>query len=279
VVEVKMAQRTLIFWLLALLVTLTSIVWQRLSGPTHPIRLHEVVGRAEVKGKLLRSHSTSSDLPITLEIVGNQLQGRLLWRRYPTADEWSIVPLVPEEGSLQAFIPAQPSAGKVEYKVVLSRVGEEQEAGTYLPAGEAVVARFKNDVPTTVLIFHIVVMFLAMLWSSRAGLEAACGGPAYRRQALVTLALLIAGGLILGPIVQKYAFDAYWTGWPFGEDLTDNKVAVAVAVWLIAILRCRGNKGRGAVLAAAVVTLVIFAIPHSMHGSTLDYETMQKVSG
>ena len=32
----------------------------------------------------------------------------------------------------------------------------------------------------------------------------------------MTFGLIAVGGFILGPIVQKNAFDAYWTGIPFG---------------------------------------------------------------
>ena len=82
--------------------------------------------------------------------------------------------------------------------------------------------------------------------------------------------------------MQKYAFGAFWTGWPLGEDLTDNKLAVAVLAWLFAVLDLRRRvsdprRGRLLALAAAVVVSLIFAIPHSMHGSTLDYETMQQI--
>ena len=66
-------------------------------------------------------------------------------------------------------------------------------------------------------------MFFGMLLSTRAGLEAYSTTPNYGRLILWTVALLTVGGLLLGPIVQKYAFDAFWTGWPFGTDLTDNK--------------------------------------------------------
>ena len=91
-----------------------------------------------------------------------------------------------------------------------------------------------------------------------------------RRQAWVAFALLVVGGLALGPVVQKFAFDAYWTGWPFGTDLTDNKTAVAVAAWAFALWRCRGGRlARGAVVAAALVTIVVFSIPHSLFGSEL----------
>ena len=82
--------------------------------------------------------------------------------------------------------------------------------------------------------------------------------------------LLAIGGLLLGPAVQKYAFDAWWTGWPFGHDLTDNKTAIAVAAWGIALLRTRGGRGaRVAIVVAALVTMAVFIVPHSMFGSEL----------
>ncbi len=59
--------------------------------------------------------------------------------------------------------------------------------------------------------------------------------------------LLVLGGFLLGPIVQKYAFGAFWTGWPFGEDLTDNKTAVAVLAWLprVTLLALWGSRRTG----------------------------------
>ena len=91
-----------------------------------------------------------------------------------------------------------------------------------------------------------------------------------------TAALLLwVGGFILGPIVQKMAFDAFWTGIPFGHDLTDNKLLIAGVAWLWAILRLRGGRSaRTSVFAAAVITLVIFAIPHSTWGSQIDWEQL-----
>jgi len=101
--------------------------------------------------------------------------------------------------------------------------------------------------------------------------------------ALVTFGLIAVGGFILGPIVQKHAFDAYWTGVPFGWDLTDNKTLIAGAFWAVALLALRGGKngeaGRGAraaVLVAAVATLAVFAIPHSTWGSEIKWESVQK---
>jgi hypothetical protein len=257
--------------------TLTSVVWQRISGPTHPVRVNERVDGATITGKLLRAHVTSSPLPVTItcEPAPAAITGTLHWRRYPTDEMWNTLPMSERDGQFSAAIPVQPAAGKVEYRVQL----EGESTQLFIPAGPAIVARFRDEVPGVALVPHIILIFCAMLWSSRAGLEALAKGPRLKQLSLLTLLLLVAGGLILGPIVQKYAFGAFWTGWPLGEDLTDNKIAIAALAWVNALIQLRvGRGGRWSVLVAAVVTLVVFAIPHSMHGSTLDYETMQQIS-
>jgi len=71
--------------------------------------------------------------------------------------------------------------------------------------------------------------------------------------------------------VQKYAFDAFWTGFPFGYDLTDNKALIAMLFWLAAWLASRTRDRRGWIILAALVMFIIFMIPHSLLGSELDY--------
>jgi hypothetical protein len=88
-----------------------------------------------------------------------------------------------------------------------------------------------------------------------------------------TIGLLLLGGFLFGPIVQKYAFGNFWTGVPFGYDLTDNKTLIALLAWLLALWSLRGGRSaRGFVVAAAVIMLVIFLVPHSLLGSELRYD-------
>jgi hypothetical protein len=90
---------------------------------------------------------------------------------------------------------------------------------------------------------------------------------------------LIFGGLILGPVVQKYAFDAYWTGFPFGHDLTDNKTAVAFIGWLIAFLMYKkSNQPKRWALFASILLLIVYLIPHSVLGSELDYKKIDEMN-
>lgn len=263
-------------WTLAVVVTLASAVWQRTTGPTYPVRVDTEISGAPVRGELPRSHSVTGDLPIELEAPDAAVLGAVLWRRLGAGDDWTRVEMSREGTRLLARLPAQPAAGKLEYHVILVR-GDATQA---INGEQAVVARFKGDVPAWVLVPHIFFMFFAMLWSNRCGLEAVAGGPRRRVMALTTFGLLIVGGLVLGPIVQKYAFGAFWTGWPFGEDLTDNKLAVAVIAWGVAALRRDGGRGaRTAAIIAALVVFAVYMIPHSLHGSTLDYASMETVSG
>jgi len=111
-----------------------------------------------------------------------------------------------------------------------------------------------------------------MLLSTRTGLEAFLHRENMKRLTIWTVVLLAAGGLIMGPVMQYLAFGEFWTGFPLGWDLTDNKTLVSVIAWgwaLYAVLK--GRPARTPVLAAAIITLVIYLIPHSLLGSELDY--------
>jgi hypothetical protein len=178
-----------------------------------------------------------------------------------------------EGGTLVALLPTQPPAGKLEYSVSLAT-----PAGPVrVPEGEPIVMRFKGDVPALVLVPHVVTMFVSMMIGIRAALAAALGRPEAHRYAWVAVVGIAIGGLVLGPIVQKYAFGAYWTGWPFGGDLTDNKTLAMWLAWVaaVAVLGRRRDPldrlARAATVAAALVMVAVYLVPHSLRGSELDY--------
>jgi len=127
-------------------------------------------------------------------------------------------------------------------------------------------------VPWGILLPHILFMFAAMLLSTRAGLEVFARTPRLRGLTFWTLGTLFVGGMVLGPFVTHYAFGPWWTGFPAGSDLTDNKTLIALVGWIVAALAVgRSRIARAWVLAAALVTLVIFAIPHSWTGGEPSY--------
>jgi NADH:ubiquinone oxidoreductase subunit 6 (subunit J) len=267
--------RNLIFWLIAVIVTLAAARYQRATGPTHPARGEFNIGQETYRYKLIRSHGGESDAPITLTIPDSEVTGFLIYKRYNVDEEWTTVPMQRDGDELKAFLPHQPPAGKLEYFIRLQK-GDE---AVIVPRDRDLVIRFKGAVPITVLLPHILLMFSAMLVSTRAGLEALTRNGNPRKYVLWATGLLFFGGMIMGPIVQKYAFGAFWTGAPFGWDLTDNKTLIAMIGWVIALIATgKGRRARWSVIGAAVLLLLVFSIPHSMMGSELDYQTGEVVS-
>ena len=264
--------RPALLWIAAFLLMAGAAVWQRLTGPTHPTRVHAEVAGQDVRFRLLRSAVSGEPFLVSVP-APEAVSGVVRYRRFPTSEPFQDVAMRREGGVLVALLPTQPPAGKLEYAVVLSSAGREVP----VPAEGPVVMRFKGDVPAGVLVPHVVFMFFGMMIGVRATLAAAFARPETRRYAWVTVVLIGIGGLVLGPIVQKYAFGAYWTGWPFGEDLTDNKtlamwLAWVVAVWVLGKRRDPADRrARWTVAAAAAVMLAVYVIPHSMRGSQLDY--------
>ena len=273
--------RKTVLWIIALLVTLASAYYQRVTGPTYPISGSTTFAGTTVEYKLARSQGGEDDQEVAVVVPNAHIAGRLLYKRYKTSDAWTGLPMTREGDRLVGYLPNQPPAGKLEYSVELY-TGSDR---AFIPATkQAVVTRFKGEVPAWALLPHIFLIFLAMLFSVRTALEAVFSEGEVRGFALWTLGLMAFGGLVFGPIVQKFAFGEYWTGFPFGMDLTDNKTAISFLAWLIAVLAV-WNRGyrfthpgrRWYSVAAAVVTLVVFLIPHSMFGSELDYSKQPRV--
>jgi len=261
-------KKPLLLWFTAFVVTAVSAYVQRVTGPTYPLRGEVLLGKLPIRYRLERSHSGSSEAFISITIRDGSVFGVVRWRRLNSDDEWMFVPMTREGDLLIAGVPGQPPSGKISYSVYLKRNSEE----AVIPPDAPAVMRFKGEVPPLVLWVHICLMFLAMLLSTRTGLEYFAPGNDIKSLTYGTVALLTVGGMILGPVVQKYAFGAYWTGWPFGTDLTDNKTLLALLAWIaVASALKRSKRIRLWALAAALLTLAVYMIPHSVLGSEMDY--------
>ena len=260
-----------LFWFLAVVITLGSAVYQRMTGPTYPLRGKAVVDGTEIRYRLPRSAETVEDAEVAVPAPA-AVEGWLDWKRYPTEDAWARVPLVREGDRLVGHLPKQPAAGKLAYRVHLGR----DDGAPPVTGDDPVIMRFKDPVPTWIIIPHVIIMFAGMLLATAAGLSALDKKRNPRRFVLWTVALLFVGGFILGPLVQKYAFGVAWTGFPLGTDLTDNKTLIAFLAWIIALIAGRkGKPARPFVIAASLITLLIFLIPHSLFGSEYDYSKLR----
>ncbi len=268
--EIKRAG-SVALWVVATLLTLVILVYQRRTGPTYPIDVRETVGPATLTGRLPRTHPGEGGAEIALKASGGAVDGRVQWRRFPTSDPWQETPMRGEDGRLRAELPHQPRAGKLEYRVELSCDGRTIS----LPKQGAAVIRFRGDVPAWIVIGHVVAMFVGLLFGLRIALAAVFNEPRPMRLAAWLVGASALGGFVLGPVMQLYSFGALWTGWPLGPDLTDTKTLATVVVWVIAWW-VAAKKPRWARIAAFVGTAAMlgaYLVPHSLRGSQLDWST------
>jgi hypothetical protein len=267
----------ILLWILAVVLMMATAVYQRRTGPPPPPPGPQPRAGPPIEYKLLRSETTGTEARIAVAVPPGPITGTLQWRRYPTLEPFTAQPMQRQDGELYAELPTQPPAGKLEYRVELRANDQVAVAPVDGPA----VLRYKGDVPAAVLIPHILFMFLGLVWGLRTLLELAVGRPMVRRQAWTAMGLMLLGGMILGPAVQHYAFGEAWTGVPFGWDLTDNKTLLMVIAWGTGcgFLGFRGEisrRGKTAMMVAGLIMLLVYLIPHSLFGSTLNYEAVDQ---
>ena len=251
---------TIIIWSAALIITILSAYYQRITGPSYPLKNKVVFQGREISYELPRSGNSYENPLIKVKAPIDNMKGVLLWKRYETKDDLTRAEMVLVEGVLRGELPKQPAMDKLAYNVRLSADNSE----ITIP-GEPVVIRFKDEVPIFYLGLHILGMFGALLLAVRTGLEPFKKEPQFKKFTFWTLGFLTFGGFVMGAVVTKYAFGLYWTGFPVGMDLTDNKTLLSWIVWMItAVMVFKSKKPILWVAIASVVTLLIFLIPHSL---------------
>lgn len=271
-----MKNKLWLFWTLAIVITLGAAVYQRKTGPTYPSNQTISINNKTYSFQFPRSHNSTSDCNIDLKVPDTSISATVFYKRYPTNEEYTPIACMRNGESLQTFLPSQPAAGKLAYFVEFkSTTGEIVEIGK----DEPILIRYKGEVPAWVLIPHILLIFLAMLFSNLTGILALANHASFRFWMRLTFWFLFLGGMVMGPLVQHFAFGHYWTGIPYGYDLTDNKTLIAFIGFIVAMIFNFKKPNRISVVIATVLMLVIFSIPHSARGSQLNYQSGQIDTG
>ncbi|MGD0582090.1 MAG: hypothetical protein ABR974_03990 [Bacteroidales bacterium] len=284
--------RRFLYWFLAVIITIGAAYFQRKTGPTYPkIIIAQINGKA-YDLKLVRSLGLNQRPEVKLAVTDTSVKAKLYFKRFPSNDEYQpvdfsyrIYPVnsafmnkvfhIYEEKGFFAEVPKQPAAGKIQYYF---EVTDSNGTRTYLKESPVVI-RFKGSVPDWVLMPHILCMFLAMLFSTLAGLMTIGKYKTFRKYSAWTVVLLFIGGMCLGSVVQYYAFGKFWTGIPFGWDVTDNKTLIALIFWILAVWMNRKKERPLYVAVAAIVVLLVYSIPHSLLGSQINYQSGQMTQG
>ncbi len=284
--------KVVFYWILAIIMTLAAVIYQRKTGPTYDKKMDVQVNDSTYQLKLVRSLEIGSGAFVKLGIDDTSISAKLYYKRYPSKEAYQSVDFqyatkpvhsflmnkvfhITEEKGWFAEVQEQPAAGKIQYYFEIT----DKTGTTAYLEHEPVVIRFKGAVPSSILAPHIFFMFFAMFLGNLAGIMAVFRYKKYKLFTTLTIITFFIGGMVLGPMVQWHAFGEAWAGVPFAWDLTDNKTLISFLFWLLAFAMNRNREKPIYTIIAALVMLVIYSIPHSMFGSELDPETGEIIQG
>lgn len=181
-----------------------------------------------------------------------------------------------------ARLPSLERGRRIEYGFRLAGTGEtaaERPLTTRL-----FLLKYKGEVSPTVLVLHVLCMFASFFFivESLIGAGAILARSETKEFTLAmtrwVLLFSFLGGWPLGFALNWQRFGVMWEGYPFGYDVTDNKTQVMFLFWLVVMLLSWrsffGKRDGGdpvpdrvyawAVVVSAVVSLVLFLVPHSL---------------
>ncbi|MCX7955068.1 MAG: hypothetical protein N3A01_07760 [Bacteroidales bacterium] len=269
--------KTILIYLIAFTICFSVLLFQRKTGPTYPYPVTLNIDDSVYSFKLPRSANNDKDLELVIPKIKN-FSAYVSYRKYRYDKKFETKFFVEKNNKLVVTVPSLPSAGKYEYNVFYY---DKNNQKIIKVNKDPVIIRFKNKVPDVIVVLHIIFIFLGFLSSNISGLLAVFNTNKInliKKFSLITLLLFLIGGFIMGPIMQKLAFGVWWSGFPFGIDLTDNKMLFSFITWVICFIRFVKTKNNKYIIAAALLTIVIFLIPHSLLGSEYDFKSSKVVN-
>lgn len=203
-------------------------------------------------------------------------------------DDYMIVRMLPfdtADAVYYAEIPAGEKGGRTYYYFQVRQ--NRQVLAEWLPDGGPFVLKFFGEVPSTILVTHIILMFATVFCVVMAAIRAVPltrgEGRVHDMARCMFMAAVFAffGGYPFGWAMNWYAFGVVWEGVPFGTDATDNKTQLLFLYLVFVTLSSMGSLTRGRLghdlfskrtlgrlgIGALILMLLIYLIPHSIQFS------------
>src|SRR5512135_932602 len=99
-----MTRPSIILWVVALLLTIASAVFQRVTGPTYPLRGSVTLEGKEISYKLDRSEEQRNAI-VRIPTGNPSIRGWVAWKRYRSDDPWVASPMIYQDNFLLGELP------------------------------------------------------------------------------------------------------------------------------------------------------------------------------
>ena len=104
--------KKVLFWILAVAITLGSAIYQRKTGPTYPKDFNISLGNKQFEFELPTSGETNVDHVVLIPTTDTSISVILNYKRFPVNEAFNRIEFQRTNEGLIAYLPQQPPAGK-----------------------------------------------------------------------------------------------------------------------------------------------------------------------
>lgn len=243
-------------------------LFQRITGPTYPVKGKIKIDDFDITYKFPRSCDISQDKCVVKIFSQKDLGFYLMYRRHKVEEDFKRINFENTDGYFFAVLDDDyKPASKIEYDVYYQLKDKILKINN-----KTVVLRFKNKVSVLIIVLHIILMFLFLTITFYLSFSILFEKSYSNVLFWINYISLFVGGFILGPLLQKQAFGVWWSGFPFGYDMTDNKTLMIFIFWSYSAYKLIKKEDiKNYILISSLFTVVSYLIPHSLLGSEYDY--------
>ncbi|MCG8700119.1 MAG: hypothetical protein MI922_18830, partial [Bacteroidales bacterium] len=167
--------------------------WQFFTSDIHPYTETISIRDTHVKLKLTRKAGTGN---VVVTLPGNLYKyNPVLYYKIDTVKkDWETRYFMKEDSLCMVYLPMHHKGVRVEYKIHYIEGLEEK----IVPNDKHVKLRFKGEVPSSILILHILFMELVLIFSVWLGLNSIVRKTSDERVLWLNNIAIFVGGILLG---------------------------------------------------------------------------------
>ncbi len=251
-------KQSLILWISAFAISFLFAFGNRMISPEYPVTRSFGINMKRVTYKFEKVYRGKDDYKIVVGTDTDSLNGSILWKVKNSNSGWNSASMKFSGNTLTGKIPHQPPSTLVDYRVKVWKGNNI----FYLPPGGKITLKYFSSVPSSIMGFYYLTLYLALIFSVRTGLDYFNENQKIKKLALFTIMIWIANVIVFNPVKHSYELSTRIgsTILPI-TDLFDIRHLILLIIWILGIIlifNLKNYKTWAAIAGAATLIAFLF---------------------
>ena len=189
-------KQSLILWLAAVIIIFLAGYSRNTTSSDYPVNGTITLSLTEISFSFDRVYRGKGDYTVWLAGESKGVTGDLEWRDKQDTASWKIVKLSSANDILSGTIPHHSPESRVEYRVKLY----DNSKTVLVPQSSNVTLLFLGSVPSQIMMFYYITLFVGLLLALRVGLEIFREAPKIKMYTIFTLISFFSFAWIFSPV-------------------------------------------------------------------------------